>query len=162
MSYRAVDFSYVDERVAIEYESYEHHTGKLALERDSARGNQCSSSAGCLAPPGRPASRRPPALRRDPPRLERPADGFGVATRLSGLATPKRKGSGEELGDQVEEGGAVGGGRRVTDEHRGPGPGGFGGTRHLRHRSGIPTHDDCEWQRVGAHSSGCIFEYEPL
>jgi very-short-patch-repair endonuclease len=35
-----VDFAYVDARVAIEYESYEHHTGKLALERDSARRNQ--------------------------------------------------------------------------------------------------------------------------
>jgi hypothetical protein len=35
-----VDFAYVDARLAIEYESYEHHDGKLALERDSARRNK--------------------------------------------------------------------------------------------------------------------------
>ena len=34
------DFAYVEARVAVEYESYEQHTGKLALERDSARRNQ--------------------------------------------------------------------------------------------------------------------------
>ena len=35
-----VDFAYVDAKLAIEYESHEHHDGKLALERDSARRNQ--------------------------------------------------------------------------------------------------------------------------
>jgi predicted transcriptional regulator of viral defense system/very-short-patch-repair endonuclease len=35
-----VDFAYVEARLAIEYESYEHHDGKLALERDSARRNR--------------------------------------------------------------------------------------------------------------------------
>lgn len=35
-----VDFAYPEERIAIEYDSYEHHTGKLALVRDSARRNQ--------------------------------------------------------------------------------------------------------------------------
>ena len=34
-----VDAAYPDHKVAIEYESYEHHTGKRALERDSARRN---------------------------------------------------------------------------------------------------------------------------
>ena len=32
-----VDFAYPDARIAIEYESYEHHDGKLALAADSAR-----------------------------------------------------------------------------------------------------------------------------
>jgi hypothetical protein len=35
-----VDFAYPEERIAVEYESYEHHTGKVALVRDSARRNQ--------------------------------------------------------------------------------------------------------------------------
>ena len=35
-----VDFAYVDAKLAIEYESYDHHDGKLALERDSARRNK--------------------------------------------------------------------------------------------------------------------------
>ena len=35
-----VDFAYVEAKLAIEYESYAHHDGKLALERDSARRNQ--------------------------------------------------------------------------------------------------------------------------
>jgi very-short-patch-repair endonuclease len=34
-----VDAAYPDSRIAIEYESYEHHTGKVALVRDSARRN---------------------------------------------------------------------------------------------------------------------------
>jgi hypothetical protein len=38
-----VDFAYPDERIAIEYDSYEHHTGKLALVRDSARRNQLTA-----------------------------------------------------------------------------------------------------------------------
>jgi very-short-patch-repair endonuclease len=33
------DFAYVDAKLAIEYESYQEHTGKLALERDNARRN---------------------------------------------------------------------------------------------------------------------------
>ncbi len=35
-----VDFAYVEAKVAIEYESYEYHDGRLALERDSARRNK--------------------------------------------------------------------------------------------------------------------------
>ncbi len=34
-----VDAAYPEHKIAIEYESYEHHTGKLALVRDSARRN---------------------------------------------------------------------------------------------------------------------------
>ncbi len=34
-----VDFAYPELRIAIEYDSYEHHTGKVALVRDSARRN---------------------------------------------------------------------------------------------------------------------------
>jgi very-short-patch-repair endonuclease len=34
-----VDFAYPEQRVAIEYDSYEHHVGKRALVRDSARRN---------------------------------------------------------------------------------------------------------------------------
>jgi very-short-patch-repair endonuclease len=34
-----VDLAYPDDRILIEYESFEHHTGKLALVRDSARRN---------------------------------------------------------------------------------------------------------------------------
>jgi very-short-patch-repair endonuclease len=34
-----VDAAYPDLRIAIEYDSYEHHTGKAALVRDSARRN---------------------------------------------------------------------------------------------------------------------------
>jgi hypothetical protein len=34
------DVAYPDVKIAIEYESYEHHTGKLALVRDSARRNR--------------------------------------------------------------------------------------------------------------------------
>jgi very-short-patch-repair endonuclease len=34
-----VDAAYPDQRIAIEYESYEHHTGRLALVRDSTRRN---------------------------------------------------------------------------------------------------------------------------
>ena len=34
-----VDFAYPDARVAIEYESYEHHVGNAALVRDTARRN---------------------------------------------------------------------------------------------------------------------------
>ena len=34
-----VDFAYPEHRVAIEYDSYEHHVGKRALVRDSARRN---------------------------------------------------------------------------------------------------------------------------
>ena len=32
-----VDFAYPEDRVAIEYDSYEHHVGKAALLRDSTR-----------------------------------------------------------------------------------------------------------------------------
>jgi hypothetical protein len=35
-----VDAAYPDHRVALEYESYEHHTGRAALVRDSARRNR--------------------------------------------------------------------------------------------------------------------------
>ncbi|MFI5054046.1 MAG: hypothetical protein ACHQDE_06760 [Acidimicrobiia bacterium] len=35
-----LDAAYPDAKIAIEYESYEHHTGKLALVRDSARRNR--------------------------------------------------------------------------------------------------------------------------
>jgi hypothetical protein len=35
-----VDAAYPDLRIAIEYDSYEHHTGKLALVRDTDRRNQ--------------------------------------------------------------------------------------------------------------------------
>ncbi len=35
-----VDLAYPDERVAIEYDSYEHHVGREALVRDSARRNR--------------------------------------------------------------------------------------------------------------------------
>jgi very-short-patch-repair endonuclease len=34
-----VDLAYPDDRILIEYESYAHHTGKVALARDSARRN---------------------------------------------------------------------------------------------------------------------------
>jgi hypothetical protein len=34
-----VDFAYPEHKIAIEYDSYEHHTGRLALVRDSARRN---------------------------------------------------------------------------------------------------------------------------
>lgn len=34
-----VDLAYPDDRIVIEYESYTHHTGKVALARDSARRN---------------------------------------------------------------------------------------------------------------------------
>lgn len=34
-----VDLAYPDERIAIEYDSYQEHTGKVALVRDSARRN---------------------------------------------------------------------------------------------------------------------------
>ena len=34
-----VDAAYIQWKIAMEYESYEHHTGKRALERDSARRN---------------------------------------------------------------------------------------------------------------------------
>jgi very-short-patch-repair endonuclease len=34
-----VDFAYPDLKIAIEYDSYEHHTGKAALDRDGARRN---------------------------------------------------------------------------------------------------------------------------
>jgi very-short-patch-repair endonuclease len=33
------DFAYPDHKIAIEYDSYEHHTGRTALVRDSARRN---------------------------------------------------------------------------------------------------------------------------
>lgn len=35
-----VDAAFVELKIAIEYDSYEHHTGRLALVRDSARRNQ--------------------------------------------------------------------------------------------------------------------------
>ncbi|MEX0664530.1 MAG: hypothetical protein WD598_07130 [Acidimicrobiia bacterium] len=38
-----VDAAYVDLKIAIEYDSYEHHTGRLALVRDSARRNRLVS-----------------------------------------------------------------------------------------------------------------------
>jgi very-short-patch-repair endonuclease len=34
-----VDFAYPELRIAIEYDSYEHHVGKIALDRDAARRN---------------------------------------------------------------------------------------------------------------------------
>jgi very-short-patch-repair endonuclease len=37
------DLAYPDERILIEYESFEHHTGKVALLRDSARRNAVTS-----------------------------------------------------------------------------------------------------------------------
>jgi very-short-patch-repair endonuclease len=38
-----VDFAYPDLRIAIEYDSYEHHVGKAALVRDGARRNAVAS-----------------------------------------------------------------------------------------------------------------------
>jgi len=39
-----VDLAYTDQRIAIEYDSFEHHTGKVALVRDSARRNALSAA----------------------------------------------------------------------------------------------------------------------
>ncbi len=39
-SFARVDLAYPEEKVAIEYDSYEHHTGRDALVRDSARRNR--------------------------------------------------------------------------------------------------------------------------
>jgi very-short-patch-repair endonuclease len=37
------DFAYVEAKLAIEYESYQEHEGKLALDRDTARRNALTS-----------------------------------------------------------------------------------------------------------------------
>jgi very-short-patch-repair endonuclease len=34
-----VDFAYPQRKIVLEYESYEHHAGKLALDRDNPRRN---------------------------------------------------------------------------------------------------------------------------
>ena len=39
-----VDLAYVDQRIAIEYDSYQEHTGKVALVRDSARRNALAAA----------------------------------------------------------------------------------------------------------------------
>jgi len=39
-----VDLAYADARIAIEYDSFEHHTGKIALVRDSARRNALTTA----------------------------------------------------------------------------------------------------------------------
>jgi hypothetical protein len=39
-----VDLAYPDARIAIEYDSFEHHTGKVALVRDSARRNALTAA----------------------------------------------------------------------------------------------------------------------
>jgi hypothetical protein len=39
-----VDLAYPDARIAIEYDSFEHHTGKVALVRDSARRNALAAA----------------------------------------------------------------------------------------------------------------------
>jgi hypothetical protein len=39
-----VDLAYPEQRIAIEYDSFEHHTGKVALVRDSSRRNALAAS----------------------------------------------------------------------------------------------------------------------
>jgi hypothetical protein len=39
-----VDLAYPEQRIAIEYDSFEHHTGKVALVRDSARRNALTAA----------------------------------------------------------------------------------------------------------------------
>ena len=39
-----VDLAYADKRIAIEYDSFEHHTGKVALVRDSTRRNALAAA----------------------------------------------------------------------------------------------------------------------
>jgi hypothetical protein len=41
--YGRLDAAYPDQRVGLEYQSYEHHSGKLALDRDNARRRKFTS-----------------------------------------------------------------------------------------------------------------------
>ena len=63
-----------------------------------------------------------------------------------------------ELLDEFLEGGAAFGGGDVADEHCGAPARGLRCARHRGDGFGILTDDDREWERVGAHSPGCIFE----
>ena len=88
-----------------------------------------------------------------------PLAGFSDAKTLgAGAGLRPTAVSGEELGDELEEGGAFVGLRRVADEDSGASARGLGCARDRGNRFGILTDHHGERERVGAHSPGCIFE----
>ena len=116
---------------------------------------RCSSSGWLplVRDPSRSAVGRASSLRRDPTgsRAIRltvlasvdPSSGEAITDAKTG----KGSGSGEELGDELEEGGAVVGGRRVADEHGNPPAGSLGRVSDRGNRFGIVTDDDGERER---------------
>lgn len=77
--------------------------------------------------------------------------------------TPKPSG---EVGDELQEGGAVAFGRHVAHEDGGAAAGRLGSLRDSSNCLGVAAHDHRErerqWRWERAHSPGCILEYEPL